>query len=543
MTDSSAAFNRFACSGAALTCVLAVITAVFVATHMQFWVQHPIASYSPDSETYLAVAFDIANGVRPVFDLRTPGYPLFLYAVVEATDSVLAVILLQQLFTLLSAYVLCVVSFLIQRSLVLVSLIPSLGIVGSQQAQLYELWILPEAIYAAFLVFVFACLFVGFARRSRAWLLLSSFAMGMAILFRPAGMFLVGTYLLVLVAIWLNGFRRGQIMSFAAPLPAILLALCSYNYATIGRFTVSPFGPANLAGATATFWREVPEFPESVNLAIRRSQEEVTPDDRKTLRSDWNPWRLSEVHSRYYNKFLWLRIVPALDAAGAKGMNAQVPYLSRVSQFAISQDPVSYTKFVYASLYVLFASMGDYESPDQASNYRRLYGEPRFLEGIRPPYRSQFQYHEHADRMSRFRRFAMREYETTRFERPELAGAASSAASRTNSRGDPAFWGRIADRYDRFVHRPLYVSNKGWVTLLAGLTLLSMFVLVRIRFTAKTSLAWLGLIVPLSAFGSLLLIALVEEALSRYLYPTRFLFYLAPLLMVAIYLQVRSEKR
>ena len=48
--------------------------------------------------------------------------------------------------------------------------------------------------------------------------------------------------------------------------------------------------------------------------------------------------------------------------------------------------------------------------------------------------------------------------------------------------------------------------------------------------------------VRLSVFGALLLVALVEVGLERYSYPTRFLFYLAPLLMVAIYLQIRSEK-
>ena len=543
MANSSTAFHRFACSSVALAGVLALITAVFVATHMQYWVEYPIANYSPDSLTYLAIAFDISSGVRPIFDLRTPGYPLFLYAVLETTDSVLAVILLQQLFMLLSAYVLCIVSFLIRRSLVLVSLVPSLGVVGSQQAQLYELWILPETIYAALLVFVFACLFVGFAHRSRGWLMLGSCVMGMAILVRPSGLFLVGTYLLVLVAIWLTGFRRGQVVSFAAPLPGILLALCSYNYATIGKFTVSPFGHANLAGATATFWREVPGFPESVNLAIRQSQEDISPEDRNALRSDWNPYKLSEVYERYFGEFLWRRIVPALESAGVKGMGAQAPYFARMNQVAITQDPLSYTKFVYTSLYVLLAGVGNYESADQASNYRTLYGQPRLLaNGVHLALRSQFQYLERPDRLARFRRFALREYETAPFQRAVPGGATPPGAGRADLPGELSFWPWAADQYDRFVHRPLYVNSKGWAALLAGLALLSMIILLRVRLTEKTTLAWLGLIVPLSAFGALLLIALVEVGLDRYVYPTRFLFYLAPLLMVAVCLQIRSEK-
>jgi hypothetical protein len=541
MTSSSRPFHRFVRSSTALAFVLVVVTAVFMATHMQYWVEYPIPTYSPDSQTYLAIAFDISNGVLPVFDLRTPGYPLFLYAVLETTDSVSAVVLLQQLFTLSSAYVLCIVSFLIRRSLVLVSLIPSLGIVGSQRAQMYELWILPEAIYAALLVVVFACLLVGFVRRSRAWLTLASCAMGMAIFFRPSGLFLVGTYILVLVAFWLSGFRRDQIVSFAAPLPAMLLALCSYNYATIGKFTVSPFGPANLAAATATFWREVPGFPESVNLAIRKSQEEVSREDREALRVEWNPWRLSDVYRRYYNKFLWFRIVPALDAAGAKGMSAQVPYLARMSQLAITQDPVSYMKFVYTSLYMLFEGMGQAdESPDQTGNYLRLYGEPRYLaNGVHPAYESQLRYLERPDLLVRFRRFALREYETAPSGRAVPAGASLPGDGRADSPQRFSFWVRVAERYDRFVHRPFYVG-KGWIVLLTTLAISSMFVLLRARRREIDTLAWLGFIVPLSAFGAVLLIALVEVGSARYLYPTRFLFYLAPLLMVEIYLQGRS---
>ena len=366
--------------------------------------------------------------------------------------------------------------------------------------------------------------------------------MGVAVLFRPDGLFLVGTYLLVLAAIWLTGFRRAQVVSFAAPLPALLLVLCSYNYATIGKFTVSPFGSANLAGTTATFWREVPGFPESVNLAIRQSQELVSSQDRETLRSAWNARRLEDVFGRYFNDFVWYRIVPALDSAGVKGMSDQAPYLAKMSQLAILQDPRSYTKFVYASFYALLGSVGGYESPDQAANYRRLYGEPRYLaDGVHPAFRSQLQYLERRDRFPKFRRFALREYETVPVNRALLVEATPLGASPADPPQELSFWPRVADQYDRVVHRPFYVG-KGWIVLPAALALFSVFVLLRVRRAETAVLASLGLIFPLSILGALLLIALVEEGLGRYVYPIRFLFYLAPLLMVAIYLQVRSGK-
>src|SRR5262245_21468539 len=115
MNNSIAAIQRFASSRAALVCALGLVTVLFAVTRMQFWLDRRVPSFLSDSQTYLALAFDMARSVQPVFDLRTPGYPLLLYAVLQATGSLLAVILLQQLVTLGSAYVLCIASFITRR--------------------------------------------------------------------------------------------------------------------------------------------------------------------------------------------------------------------------------------------------------------------------------------------------------------------------------------------------------------------------------------------------------------------------------------------
>ena len=92
---------------------------------------------------------------------------------------------------------------------------------------------------------------------------------------------------------------------------------------------------------------------------------------------------------------------------------------------------------------------------------------------------------------------------------------------RLNSSEEISFWEWVAHQYNRLVHRPLYVLGKAWVAILAGLDFLSVFFLLRVRRAEITTLARLGYIVPLSAFGVLLLIALVEMGLIRYVYPTR----------------------
>lgn len=231
--------RRLADSPAALWIALTVVTAIFVLTRLQYWVEVPFPRYYADSETYLGVAYDIASGKLPVFDVRTPAYPLLLYGVLESTGSVFALVIVQQLATLLSAYALCIAAYLVRRPLGLAALIPAIAIVGSQPSQLYELAIMAEGTYSAAMVFAFAALFAGLPRRSSAWLFASSVAMAVAILLRPSGLFLIGTYVLVLLAMAIYRPPRSNVLSFTLPLPALVLALCAYNAATIGKFTIS----------------------------------------------------------------------------------------------------------------------------------------------------------------------------------------------------------------------------------------------------------------------------------------------------------------
>lgn len=543
MKTSSTWLRRFADSKAALWIALAIVTAVFVWTRLQYWVELPFPRYYADSETYLGVAYDIANGKQPVFDVRTPAYPLLLYAVLEGTGSVFALVIVQQFATLLSAYVLCIAAYLVRRPLGFAALIPAVAIVGSQPSQLYELAIMAEGTYSAAMVFAFAALFAGLPRRSSGWLFASSLAMAIAILLRPSGLFLAGTYVLVLLAMAIYRPRWTNVLSFALPLPALVLALCAYNAATIGKFTISPFGPANLSGVTATFASEVPGFPPSVNAAIARFRDRIPAEERAVLHTEWNAWKLTEIYHRHYNEFLWFTLVPAMEDAGIKGMTAQVPYFSRLNRQAISQHLPEYGKFVYASMYILLSGVGRNETDGQRVSYERLYGTERYLHGgVSPGWRAQLQHLEDPAQLAAFRRFSMREYDgpppAGRVLQPLLPeGLTKAIADQPQAF---SLWARLADRYNVLVHAPLFV-NTGWLLLSPLLALMSLYVLTLRRGPRTTPLAALGIIVPLSLLGASLLTALVEEGLDRYVYPTRFLFYMAPLVMIAIYLEVRAR--
>lgn len=522
----------FASTRAALIGAMTIVCAVFVATRMQYWVVPPIPIYYPDSETYFAIAFDIAQGRLPTFDIRTPAYPIFLCVALAITDSVRAVLVAQQLFTLAAALSLCLGLYLARPWSALPALLPCVAIVGSRQAQMYELYMTADSMYANALIAAVASLMPGLVRRSTPWLVVASIVMGAAVLLKPAGLFLAGTYLLVLAVLLIGRFERGALVGFALPFPAMLFALCVYNYVTLGKFTVSPFGPANLAGATATYWREMPEFPEPVNRAVRQVQDAVTESERAVLRSSWDPWHLHEIYDRHYNQALWYTIIPALDAAGIKGMNAQARELGVLSRFAISSDPRAYAKYVYTSLRMQLIGVARYEWPDQESDYRKMYGPiPYLSDGIHAGYRSQLPRFEDPDTLTAFRAYVLREFALQPESRPVSSQRLPPGPDAIEPALQELFWPRLAVVYDRYVHRPLYVSGV-WVLFPFLLLACATVVFMGKRSADAQVVAAVCMIVPLSLIGAMVLIALVEQGLDRYVYPTRFLFYLAPVLLL-----------
>jgi len=82
---------------------------------------------------------------------------------------------------------------------------------------------LSESVYASCLMLSFAGLMIGLRARQISWLASASAAMALAILTRPAGMFLIVTYLLVLA--WL--FATG-------PPPPTLIITCVDRSAFVG---------------------------------------------------------------------------------------------------------------------------------------------------------------------------------------------------------------------------------------------------------------------------------------------------------------------
>jgi hypothetical protein len=465
-----------------------VMLAAFLATRIPFFWYSPRVDLSQDSQSYLDVADTMRSGHWPRFIFRTPGYPLLVWAVTSCVDRWIAVIVVQNLLSFASALFLVHAVRRLRRTLALPAALAMCGFLGSPQVLVYDISILSDSLYASLLILAAGCLVLAVARATPGRLALASALMALAILVRPAGAYFAVIYAVVLAYLLWNRAGRRRVLGFAAPFPAILLAFCAYNLATIGQFVISPFAEANLAGATALFWEPDPRLPPSVNKALEGLPESyekvgITRADLELVRTSWDAGPLFEVYVKAYNRLVWSAGWGSGTRFGAGDYLRNRQYIREVSLNAIRRHPDLYAKYVWANMVSFFGGIG-YKFDFEASMRYRTRGGPGADAG-------------------------------------EPAGAPSGERL---VRGLQHAW--------QAVHGALYQSVL-WSWAYAALLGLSLARLLRAR--ARDDGALLVFALALMPLGASLVVCLVETATDRYSYPTQFVCYLlvalSPLLL------------
>lgn len=494
---------------------LAAILAAFIFTRLPLWSGYFVPLFAYDSVTYFSLAHDISSRVWPLFDQRTPGYPLFLWAALAIFGSIKWVLILQNMGTLLAACLIYLCSVRPGRLLIApFALFASLSIVYSSEGLLYNMWLLPESLYANALMAALAALVFGFRTgRSRPFLL-ASLLMAIAILLRPAGMFLIVIYGIVLFAIWRFRFGKKPLLAFALAFPLVLLCLASYNKATFDRFTVSSWGVVNLLGATYTFWETSPDYPNEVNRAIERVESRIEQKDRRTLVDSTDRRALLPIYVKDFNTSVQL-LAPALHGT----YSSRQELLYKICFDAIAAHPRAYAKFVLVNFWQFIFAVNDctngyYQSVDYGYGLIYASNSPVRLDAAKS---------------------GMREYMWREYYRPvpnnrfELTGKQGQDIARRVSDS------RSFKAYDAFCERcydPLY-NGRPWFYILLGLAVLSiMFLLFGNQESRKRGAV--GALAVLCVLGAAATVALVEFAYDRYEFPTRFIYYMAPALLMSL---------
>ena len=508
----------------------AVIVVAFVAAN-RLWVflQYPVAAIHPDSASYYVLWDQIQSGEVPNFGRRPPVYPLFMGLVFSVADRIMLLAATQTVLSTGAALTLVYALFRWRRWLALPAAIGMAAYLSSTASIEHDTGMLSESLYSTLLVFSFAALLLALRGvRPAAWMASASTAMALAILTRPAGMFLVVTFGLVLAfALW-NRIGRRAVVAFALPFPILLLAMCVYNWRTLDVFAISSWGEANLAVGTFTYWETDATYPPEINQGIVEIKAFVdkrmaeTSVDRAVLGSSWDPVELSRVFILGFHG-------GPLDVAMRMGTGdyetSGRQWIRRIAFDSIRKQPEIYSKFVFAMLY----------------NYFRPWPEEDFRGYL----------------MNRTQAlFVERRYSATK-QNPLLTRIGKEFADGTLPANivvtnfDPAAPLDLSERvllrltpgwrvYERTHLLRRAVFNRWlWPALALFTLLVSAVVLLASR--GRNSAAFAAFIVTVSMVGASLVISLVEYSQPRYSYPMEWTYYVGPLLLLIVFQRGKAD--
>ena len=84
------------------------------------------------------------------------------------------------------------------------------------------------------------------------------------------------------------------------PFSFIILSLCSYNFSTLNKFTITPFGEANLSGVTILFMEPSEKYLSKVNEAIKTTLDSIPTKDINYVRNNNS---ITGLYEKFKNNF------------------------------------------------------------------------------------------------------------------------------------------------------------------------------------------------------------------------------------------------
>jgi hypothetical protein len=504
-----------------------VFLVLFVLGRLWFFVDFPIPAVHPDSGSYFAVSEYIGGPQLPRFSDRSPFYPLLLAGTFSVIDRVMALVYVQTLLSCFAGMLLVSAVHSIRTSLAIPMAVAMGAFFVDIDALEHDTAMLTESVYTSLLIISFALLLKSFMSRRTAWLLaLCSLCMAFVIYTKPGGIYLIVIYALIVAFLLYRRAPRGVVAAFATPFAAALLALASYNKATIGSFALSMSDATEITFVTNLFWETDPSYPPEINQAIvnvqQKTQARLTPEQLRLLNESWDFDSVYPLYLRGHYYDPQAEIAKVTEGWGTPGWRA---WLLRLASDAIRKHPDRFLKHYLVMMrqyYFSVVNNGDFRN----FLYYRIdtyYVQKHFSKNrdiaIMPRMAKEF-----ADPESVPRAIRITDFDKSRQmdlnQRIYLEDTALT---------------KIYLRFLAFSTR--LFSSRLW-SLAQGVVLVAALV-VFVRARGRHDGAFLLLILVLAVLGNASVVSLVEFAQSRYSYPLEWVYYTT---VIGLPLLTRSKK-
>jgi hypothetical protein len=474
----------------------------FILPRAPFFVHYAVPGYNKDYITYYQVVSQMESGNWPRFDHRSPGFPLFLKLMYSYSENPMPVIVVQNILLLSACIVLILSVYATYRHLTIFAAIAISGYTSTSASIFHNTGLFSDNLYIILLIFFYALLIL--AVKKEKWLFFSaaSFCMAIAILTRPAGLFLILIFLIVLLFLIRNKYPLQAILNFAAPLLVLMLLMATYNFFTIHKFTLTPAGEKSLMCATATFWEQDATYPPELNHAIKKVQDRLTENERKIVFTSWNRFKLYQVFYKHFQPHTILEPMREISDSYIEVRH----FLRKVSLDAIRKHPDLYMKFVTTMVRIHFI----YNIQIDLKLYKKYYPE-RYAHLLETNY--------------------------SRIEAIKSDFIVTSQNGKLSVAVRPTMLGKMHNLYNGIIH--LIFRNSYWTYLLIIAFVVSAFFLLRSSFRSRE--AFIIFIMTISVIASGLLVCLVQRSWVRYSFSVEFLHYLSAALLPLLFNGQRNQ--
>ena len=286
--------------------VLFLFVLSFLLTKITFFFYYPLWCTTIDIYSYTDPLISITQHHLPVFDLRTPVYPLFLAFTYFTGFNLNAVLLFQMVITLLSCIAGVYLIFKYKKWFFLPFSVVLLLFYSSGDVTAMDTNLSPTVLFADLILVFAVCLVAAVESQKRKYFILSSLAFAAIILLRPQGLFLVGMMFAASVIYYVNHRSFKFLMPLILPAAIVYGLLLSYNFFTFGQFKYSKFGTLTKLGYVINILQESPDYPEALNEKIRAVNQSFGDQSKKSISANGlSLATLDTVYTNPHYDFCW----------------------------------------------------------------------------------------------------------------------------------------------------------------------------------------------------------------------------------------------
>ncbi|MEO6696126.1 MAG: hypothetical protein ABIY50_01090, partial [Ignavibacteria bacterium] len=307
----------------------------------------------------------------------------FLSLVWMFSKTLYAVSLIQSLFTLFTVIFFLWTIKKYYRSLMLFFTIAITVYISSSYFIILEAALLTEGLFVNLLLITTTLLILALKSNDLKYWILFSASIAVTNIVRPAGLFLCGIIILLIIYFIFRKYKLKYFISLIAPFSLLIIGLCFYNYITLRAFTITPFGETNLSGVTITFIEPSPEYPQYANDAINKVLATIPKKDIPYVKNSFGVTKLYDIFLNNFHKEIYL-IDDIMKQDTTKNYTYFQPVLRKIYMDALKKYPLVYAKFFLVNFYRFFVNIRkevEYYG-ELAKDYKRIFVEKKYVEAL-----------------------------------------------------------------------------------------------------------------------------------------------------------------